>query len=260
MNTGASGRRRFLQLATAAAVAGASRSALPQTGGPRIRALAFDGFPVFDPRPVAALAESLYPGRGAALMEAWRTRQFEYQWLRALGGKYVDFLAATRHALGFALAQTGLPPDPARQQQLMAVWSDLKPWPDAVAALQAMRGSGLRLAFLSNMTEPMLAGGLRNAGLGDAFEAVISTHRIATYKPDPRAYQLGVDVLGLPREQILFVAFAGWDMAGAKWFGYPVFWMNRGNARAEQLSAEPDGMGVDMAALARFLEGANRGG
>ena len=34
------------------------------------------------------------------------------------------------------------------------------------------------------------------------------------YKPDPRAYQMGVDVFGLQREDIVFAAFAGWDAAG----------------------------------------------
>jgi 2-haloacid dehalogenase len=51
------------------------------------------------------------------------------------------------------------------------------------------------------------------------FHHVISTDRIRSFKPDPRAYQLGFDVLGLRKEAILFVAFAGWDVAGSKWFG-----------------------------------------
>ena len=55
------------------------------------------------------------------------------------------------------------------------------------------------------------------------FEQVLSSDRAKTYKPDPRAYQLGVDALQVKREEILFVAFAGWDAAGAKLFGYPTF-------------------------------------
>jgi hypothetical protein len=41
------------------------------------------------------------------------------------------------------------------------------------------------------------------------------------------AYRLGTDALALDADEILFVAFAGWDVAGAKWFGYPTFWNNR---------------------------------
>jgi 2-haloacid dehalogenase len=64
---------------------------IAQASPSRYRAVAFDAFPVFDPRPIAALAETVFPGRGAALNDLWRTRQFEYQWLRALSGRYADF-------------------------------------------------------------------------------------------------------------------------------------------------------------------------
>ena len=79
-------RRDFLLLAAGSALAGASSTltAASPSRHARFRAIAFDGFPIFDPRPVAALAESLFPGNGPALMNAWRARQFEYQWLRAL--------------------------------------------------------------------------------------------------------------------------------------------------------------------------------
>ena len=46
----------------------------------RIKAVAFDAFPIFDPRPVFALTEELFPG--TVLSDGWRTRQFEYTWLR----------------------------------------------------------------------------------------------------------------------------------------------------------------------------------
>lgn len=246
-------RRSFLTL-TAGALAGALPSAAV-SGGDRadFKAIAFDAFPIFDPRPIAALAESLLPGQGPALMNAWRVRQFEYQWLRALAGQYVDFLATTRDSLAFASRQLGLDLSSAQQRQLMATWSELQLWPDAAEALRTLHAAGLRLAFLSNMTTRMLSGGLERAGLDGMFEAIISTDRIGSYKPDPRAYQLGVDTLGLPKDQVLFVAFAGWDAAGAKWFGYPTCWINRANAPAEELGVQADLVGTDLTTLLEFV-------
>lgn len=253
--------RRFLLQAVAAGAATAAFSVTraAEQGSPAFRALAFDAFPLFDPRPIQALAESLLPGNGAALMNAWRTRQFEYQWLRALGGQYVDFLQATRDSLGFAARQLKLDIPAARQEQLMAAWNDLKLWPDAPEAIRALRARGLRLIFLSNMTAPMLERGLRQAGLDGQFEAVVSTDRIRSYKPDPRAYRLGMEVLGLRMQEILFVAFAGWDVAGAKWFGYPTYWVNRQDAPAEELGVAPDGAGRDLAGLVEFVSAARTG-
>ena len=53
----------------------------------RFEAVAFDAFAIFDPRPIFNLAETLFPGKGIELSKAWRTRQFEYQWLRGLAGR-----------------------------------------------------------------------------------------------------------------------------------------------------------------------------
>ena len=69
-----------------------------------------------------------------------------------------------------------------------------------------------------------LTANIKNAGVDGIVEHVISTDQARTYKPDPRAYQLGIETFGRKREQILFVPFAGWDAAGAKSFGYPTFW------------------------------------
>ena len=53
--------------------------------------------------------------------------------------------------------------------------------------------AGIRIAFLSNITQKMLEAGIHNSGLEGVFEHVLSTDRVKVYKPDPRAYQMGVD-------------------------------------------------------------------
>jgi len=82
---------------------------------------------------------------------------------------------------------------------------------------------------------------------------VLSTDRIRTHKPDPRAYQMAMDALKLPREGILFAAFAGWDAAGARWFGYPTIWVNRLDLPAEELGISPDATGRDLTDVVRFV-------
>jgi 2-haloacid dehalogenase len=244
-------RREFLQLMAG----GAAAAALPVASTPRYKAIAFDAFPIFDPRPIAAACERLVPGRGAELVNAWRTRQFEYQWLRVVGGRYADFMQTTEEALVFAAKLVKVDLGADDRAKLMAAWSDLQAWPDVAPALSSLKAAGIRLAFLSNMTEAMLRAGIANAGLDGYFEHVLSTDRIRTYKPDARGYQLGPDAFGLPREDILFVSFAGWDSAGAKWFGYPVFWVNRLGTPPEELAAAVDGAGRGLAELVAFAVG-----
>ena len=81
----------------------------------------------------------------------------------------------------------------------------------------------------------------------------MSTDRVGAFKPDPRTYEMATSSFGLRKDEIAFAAFAGWDAAGAKWFGYPTFWVNRANAATEELGVLPDGTGKDLNDLASFI-------
>ena len=236
----------------AAAVTSSAGSRQP-SGRSQIKAVVFDAFPVFDSRPIIRACEEAFPGRGSDLSNAWRTRQFEYQWLRALAGQYEDFWQTTQSALDYAAHSLKLELSSSVRDSLLQGYLALKAWPDVPDALAELRRSGKQLALLSNVTPQILHAGIKSSGLDGIFHHVISTDRIGSFKPDPRAYQLGVDVLGLRKEAILFVAFAGWDVAGSKWFGYPTYWNNRQNATSEQLGVTPDGTGESLDDLTRFL-------
>jgi 2-haloacid dehalogenase len=254
-------RREFMALSVAGIASRAlvprwshaGRDQAPKTPKTKIKAIAFDAFPIFDPRPVFALAEELFPGNGIALSDEWRTRQFEYTWLRVVAQRYADFWQVTEDALVYAADKLKLDLSAEKREKLMSAYLNLKAWPDVPPALAALRKSGLRLAFLSNFTQHMLQANIKSAGLTGIFEEAISTDQARTFKPDPRAYQLGIESLGLQRDQILFAAFAGWDAAGAKLFGYPTFWVNRLKLPAEELGAVPDGSGSSLLDLVQFL-------
>jgi len=248
-------RREFLALATGSvAFAPLIRGTISQASvARRVKALAFDAFAIFDPRPVSLLVEQLFPGHGAELSNAWRIRQFEYQWLRALGGRYADFRRTTEDALVFAANQLRLDLTRGKREHLMQAYSELTAWPDVRPALQFLRRAGIRLGFLSNATTEILDAGIRNSELEGIFEQVLSVDRLRTFKPHPRAYQAAIDAFGLPSQHIGYVAFAGWDAAGAKWFGYPTFWINRLNLPVEELGAPPDAIGSDLDDLVHFV-------
>jgi len=73
-------RREFLALTTAGLTVGLLEpSSLARAVEMKsLKAVAFDAFPIFDPRPIFALAEEIFPGQGTELSNVWRTRQFEY--------------------------------------------------------------------------------------------------------------------------------------------------------------------------------------
>lgn len=219
----------------------------------RIQAVAFDGFAIFDATSAAGVADTIVPGRGRDLVSAWRTRLFEYQWLRTLGGHYADFGRTAADALAVTVNALGIGMTDGDRARLLDAQLSLVPWPDAADAVRALRAAGLRLAFLSNMTQQMLDDGARRAGLRDQFELVLSTDRVQAAKPDPRAYRMATDAFGLRREEIAFVAFASWDAAGATWFGYPTVWMNRASQPAETLGVTPALVTRDLAGIVDFV-------
>ena len=252
-------RREFVQLTAAGVaaelVAGApGRQAVAASAPLRPKAVAFDAFPIFSPAAVVSRADVLFPGRGAALGDEWRLRQFEYAWLRLLSGRYADFWQVTQDALVFAARKLKLELDSNERNTLMNAFLELAPWPDVVPALDSLARSGLRLSFLSNFTPRMLEANLERSGLRARFDRVLSTDQARTYKPDPRAYELGTRAFGFRRDEILFVAHAGWDAAGAKSFGYPTFWVNRPDLPQEELGAAPDAAGRDLSELVQFIE------
>jgi 2-haloacid dehalogenase len=218
-----------------------------------VKAIAFDGFVIIDPRPVAMRADELFPGQGARLMDVWRSRQFEYTWLRTLSRRYVDFWQVTQEALVFAARATKLDLTAEKRDGLMQTFLELKAWPDVASALRDLKSKGIRMAFLANPTAKMFDAVVRNSGLEGLLEEHLSTDRVKAYKPDPRAYQMGLDAFGLGREEIAFVASASWDAAGAKAFGYPTFWVNRTGLPAEEVGVAPDASGTGMADLVRFV-------
>ncbi len=99
----------------------------------------------------------------------------------------------------------------------------------------------------------MLFSNAEQAGLLTYFDALVSTDANHTYKPDPRAYRLGMDRLHLAKQDILFAAFGGWDAAGAKSFGYPTYWVNRFSQPLEELGVRPDGSSTNLDGLLSFV-------
>lgn len=244
-------RRTFLKLAAA----GAATAMMPKpaVSAPSFKAIAFDGFTVFDPRNVFAKAEAFVPGKGAEFLNLWRSRLFEYQWLRVVGGRYADFWQIGHDSLAFAAKSLQVELNGEQREAIMQEFFKMQAWPDALPVLSKLKTAGIRMAFLSNLTEAILVSSTKAAGLEGLFESPLTTDRIKTFKPDPLAYQLGIVSFRLKREEIVFAASSGWDASGAKWFGYKTVWVNRKNQLQEELAPAADLVTTDLRGLADLV-------
>src|SRR4051794_39757311 len=164
---------------------------------PRFKAVAFDYFVLFNPDSVVRAVERVFPGRGRELTNLWRTRQFEYSWLRSMTGHYVDFFAVTEDALEYAANSMKLELTADKKRRLLDAYLHLTPWTDTVDALRTLKAAGIRIITIANFSPTMLRSNAESAGLLGFFDALVSTDANHTYKPDPRAYRLGMDRLHL---------------------------------------------------------------
>jgi 2-haloacid dehalogenase len=219
-----------------------------------VDALVFDAYgTLFDVHSVTRLAETLYPGKGAALSQAWRVKQLEYTWLRSLMGRYEDFDSVTAAALEWAVAALGLDRSASAQAQLLAEYRRLATFPEVKDTLAAL-GLARTLAIFSNGHPKMLQAVVDHNGLGATFaDRVLSVHEAGIFKPHPSAYALVVKRLGIAAGRIAFVSSNGWDAAGAKAFGFRACWVNRGGAPEEKLGAPPDAIVKDLGEIAAVL-------
>jgi 2-haloacid dehalogenase len=222
---------------------------------PRFKAVAFDYFVIFDADSVIPAVERAFPGRGAVFARAWRAKQFEYGFLRSITGRHADFFKVTEDALVYTAGAMKLELTPEKRRRLLDAYLTLKPWPDAVAALRKLKDSGVRIITIANFSPKMLKMNAENAGIADLFDELLSTEANGTYKPDPRAYALGVERLKLGKEEILFAAFGGWDAYGAKSFGYTTYWVNRFHLPAEELGIVPDETSDNLEGLLKYVLG-----
>ena len=200
-----------------------------------IKAVVFDAYgTLYDVQSVAEITEEAFPGYGGIITQIWRIKQLEYTWLCSLMRRYQDFATLTRDSLAYALRVLGLHYDDATFSLIMEKYLNLDLYPDARAALTALKGK--KLAILSNGSPDMLNALVKNTDLDQVLEATISVDAKKIFKPAPDAYVLIKEKLGIAPTNVLFVSSNPWDACGAKAFGLNVAWIERVTPEAMALA------------------------
>jgi 2-haloacid dehalogenase len=200
-----------------------------------IKAIVFDAYgTLYDIQSVADVTEQAFPGYGEMVTQVWRIKQLEYSWLRTLMQRYQDFSVVTRDSLAYTLRVLGLTYDDAVFAGIMDKYLRLDLYPDALAALSALKDR--KLAILSNGSPDMLNALVKNTGLDGVLDATISVDAKKVFKPAHDAYSLIESTLGIEPHEVLFVSSNPWDACGAKAFGLHVAWIERVTPEAMALA------------------------
>jgi len=164
-----------------------------------------------------AAAGGVEPGR------RWRAAYLRRNYGAGGYGPYETIVAE-------AATEVGLAPDAT--DRLIALWPEIRPWPDVRPVLEEIR-ERLPIAVVTNCSERL--GQLAVRATGVTFNSVVTAERAGYYKPDPRTYGLALREMGVEAGDCLMVAGSPYDLYGAKSLGMDAYWHNRVG-----LAAPPD--------------------
>jgi 2-haloacid dehalogenase len=143
--------------------------------------------------------------------------------------------------------------DASAADDALGLMGSMPAYIDTPAALERLRGIGLRLGVLTQSSAEAADGVLRFAGLRDRIETVISAPESGAFKPDPRPYRMALERIGAAAEETALVAAHWWDVSGAKSAGLRTGWIARRDLVLPDGLPEPDVGGRDLMEVAEGL-------
>jgi 2-haloacid dehalogenase len=183
------------------------------------------------------------------MSDIWRTKQLEYSWTLTLAGRYVDFWILTERALDYSLARFPSVPKSLKGDLLNAYFK-LDAFPDARAALRALKSAGHKTGILSNGSPAMLQAAVDNAGIGGDLDGVLSVDALKMFKPRPEVYGLVTDHYKCTPADVTFVSSNRWDVMASVSVGFRGLWINRSKMPDEYPDFAPQQILRDLSTLA----------
>ena len=156
---------------------------------------------------VAGGGQAGHRWRAAYLAITYRTGRYQ---------PYEELVAAAAESVGLSTHLA---------DELAARYAEIEPWPEVADVLGALHAAGVPLGVVTNCSEAL--GRLAASRIPVPFSVIITAERAGYYKPEPKAYRLALDELGVVAERCLFVAGSAYDLFGTARVGLPTWWHDR---------------------------------
>jgi 2-haloacid dehalogenase len=189
-----------------------------------------------------------WSGSPGSFVTWWRRTHFENSMIDALlHREHTPYREIGHRSLAHVLDRLGLPYAMDQVRHLVAQIERLKPFPEVPAALARLQ-TRYRIVVLSNGDPDMLEAAKEHHGI--PFDAVISVAAAGSFKPHVATYSKAAEILGLPKDRILFVANHAFDCIGAKSAGMRTAFIDRRGRPFGTTPHQPDIIVPTMTALA----------
>lgn len=193
----------------------------------RAEAIAFDSYgTIVD---VTTVEEPLaeYVDEPELVSQLWRNRSLGYAMVANAIEEYDSFYQMNRTALQYALNVAGVEIGEDEREEILSTYDELAVFEDAVPGMERLQDMGYDLYVVSNGSHEMLDTLVEHAGIDDLIEDTISADEVETFKPVDELYRHAADEIGVPIEEITFIAAGWWDVPGAIHAGMQGVWINR---------------------------------
>lgn len=110
-----------------------------------------------------------------------------------------------------------------------------RPFPGVIDGLEGMKKLGFRLACITNKAEKFTVPLLKDTGLYDYFELILSGDSLPRRKPDPLPLQHACEVFGVPPQELLLIGDSLNDTQAARAAGCHVFCVPYGYNRGRSV-------------------------
>lgn len=185
----------------------------------------------------------------ASLRGPWFAQMLQLSFVGGLTGNYVDFTTAQRAALQMVAAQSGRTVSEDAVTEMVDRMGSLPAHPEVPAALGRLRDTPLTAVALTNSVQEVAEAQLRNAGIGDSFDGVMSADAVRALKPAAAPYHAVAERYGVPIGEVRLVAAHSWDVSGALAAGARAAFVARPGMVLSPLGAQPDIVEPDLAAI-----------
>ncbi len=187
----------------------------------------------------------------------WFNQMLQSALVATVTDAYTTFGEAASAALQMTAERQGVEVSDADEREILGGLRELPPHPEVAEGLDRLRDAGFRLATLTNSTQEVAEAQIRNSGLADRFEQVLSADTAKRLKPAPAPYRMAARTLGIQERELRLVAAHAWDVAGALRAGCAAAFVAR--QPFDPLVERPDVVGKDLGEVADGIIAAEAG-
>ena len=197
------------------------------------------------------LKEKGWNGNPGSFVTWWRRTHFENSMIDALLHKeHTSYREIGQRAVAYTLERAAIPHTPEEVRYLVGCIEKLECFPDVPEALARLK-TRYKIVVLSNGDPDMLEAAKAYHRI--PFDRVISVAAANSFKPHVATYAKAAEIMGVPMDEVLFVANHAFDCIGAKAAGMHTAFIDRRKRPFGGTPYQPDLWVDDMKSLADLM-------